>query len=922
MSLATHELNRSVSNNAVEFENSPVDPRDFYRPYQDSHGEGSPRSLHQDAFRTSGFEDEPPQSRRRKSSAASAQSQDSRRLRSARSSGNAQQLSIVTNTTPASAAAAPKTLTSRKASFRDLVARFDSSPDDIPPMPANAATLASSRKNSPVVYANPHQNSFHSPRKLSHDVHIPLRTTVDPVPSKTTNPRKPLQETSRQQRPLFGEVLTSGIATNIPGYGIVNPRRRSGSEGSPMHSPNPMFPNTSRTMLEPITIHRSPVRAENGANLQDSGKPDLQHLRTNSDLSSTSTVSRIPRSAANTTEVHGVDPARVQSNRMSGSKIPVSARRHSLTSESGPSNASSRATSKLDHHQPTPSVKQGDRSTPSVSRVQKPVTGRRHQSPAHIQSPAKHGRNISIPQAEKSPSLRANIIAPPPKISPPLRGSRQRLPVSSATTAASRARMAEKFQIMAREQTDRRSGSRRARPPELTDIDFNARRLKITQALTRSREGQGLRVDVSGGTREASSRTQSIDQSTSEVDEAENAQANPPEVPALIVRSPTDDKDGDVFDTHDDRSSHTENAFTHTALRALGTQQTFAGEEDDSPTLGQDDQNVQLESAEEKVDDKSHAVSHEPASTVTEDTSNAADAPRTEEWDAAHPQQSAPNLSLLTQITSLRDQGSHSPSSGLSRSEEYSLDRTDAESVQLFLRNTTYNMDEDEAVAKGYRDFMQPPPVPQVPEAFRSSWTSSIEEQSDSNPEDESIGSAGGRESEEHEAAPDVTIHDSSSLVAGDQPDLSDDSARNTAASDTYTIVNIVVQEQSSSGVVDQQLVDDIFHRILNELPEITESNTLDEHKIVELCLRELEEHNEREWGGEDNKELAAGPHVYTTTADDRPPPEDDEAYSQGADTAQDDDKPLPPPPQDSDLYPPPSFRTHKYKSSLDSTLR
>ena len=912
--LLTDDLSRSVSNNAVEFEDSPIDPRDFYRPYQDPHGDGSPRSLHQDAFRTSGFDDEPSQTRRRKSSAASAQSQESRRLRSARSSGTAQQLSIVTNTMPTSVP--PKALNSRKASFRDLVARFDASPDDVPPMPSNAATLANSRKNSPVVYANPYQNSFHSPRKLSHDTHSSQRITVAPVQSRPMKPQKPLHESSQQQRPLFGELLASSIATNIAGYGIVNARRRSGSEGSPMHSPNPMFSSSSRATQEPLAVHGSQVWLENVPNAEASNNATFQHRRTNSDFSSTSTVSRIPRSTTSPLETQSVEPTQAQTNRMFGSRIPVSARRQSLTSESAASTSSSRATSKLDHHQPAPPARQGNKSTPPVNRVQKPTTGRRHQPPAHIQSPGKHARNINIPQAEKSPSLRANIIAPPPKISPPLRGSRQRLPVSSATTAASRARMAEKFQILAREQTDRRSGSHRTRPPELTDIDFNARRLKITQALTRSREGQGLRSDVSGGKRETNSRSHSVAPSISEAEEHYEAQARPPGVPALVVRSPTDDKDGDMFDTPDEEAS----AYTHTALRALGSQQTFAGE-DDSPTLGQDDQDVQLNSADESADEGFKVHGHDPAPVVLKGASTIAHTPTDSEFEAVDPQQSASNLSLLTQITSMRDHVVNSSPSGLSHSEEYSLDRTDAESVQLFLRNTTYNMDEDEALAKGYRHFMAPPPMPQLPEAadaFRSSWTSSIAEQSGSSSEGEIIESSVGEESEGHEEAPEVTDRDSSSLPRPDHPELSYASIRNAAASDTYAIVNIVVQEQSPSGVVDQQLVDDIFHCILNELPQITESNTLDEHKIVELCLRELEDHNERVCGGEDNNELTHEPQEYVPAEDPQRCHEEDGARSSGAQSPKEDNEDPPPAPP-KDLYPPPSFRAHKYKSSLDS---
>ena len=913
MSAPTDESAHTISNSAAEFDESTEDPRDFYRTYQDSHGDSPSRGFHQDALRTSGFDDDFSQTRRRKSSAASAQSQDGRRLRSSRSSGAGQQLSVVTNT----GSMPQKTLTSRKASFRDLVARFDSSPDDVPPMPSHPASLSNSTKPSPVVRSNPHQNSFHSPRKLSHDVHT-YRHPSNPTQARSTQADMSLHPNSRQYRPLFGEVLSGGMGSTTAGYGIANPRRRSGSEGSPMHSPNPMFPGSARPYPDTSAFQSSQEQSQTNLSPGASEGSRAYHRRANSDFSSTSTISRIPRSTAGLTETPNVESGRLLPDRMSGSKIPVSTRRQSLTSESGPSNSSSRAESKVGHYRPPSSHNTESKPTSATGNGQRSAPGRRHRPAAHIQSPSKNRRNINISQGEKSPSLRANIIAPPPKISPPLRGSRQRLPVSSASTAASRARMAEKFQMMAREQSDRRSASRRARPPELTDIDFDARRLKITQALSRSREGQDLRGDLSGGTRKSSSRVHSKEPSMSELDETSETHFGSPEVPTLLVQSPGVESDGDVYKTPTEEGPFHQSTFAQTALRALSTQQTFAGD-DDSPTRGQPDEDTNLEHSDESIDSHDPSRDLEPESAITEATIDTVSTPIDAEPQPGEGEQTGSNLSLLNHITSMRQHGFNTPPSALSQSGEHSLDRTDAESVQLFLRNTTYNMDEEEAVAKGYRDFLPPPPVPQLsrsPAAERSSWTSSIEGRSETSPDDEVVASRNDRDFEGHPETSELQSHDNSSQLDPDPPESSDESTRNTAASDTYTIINIVLQDQSSSGVVDQQLVDDIYRRILTEEPQIIESNILDEHRIVELCLRELEEYNEALWRGEGDNEITREPQDYSVPADSQQPSDGNEARSHEAPSV-DDDQPPPAPPKD--IYPPPAFQTHKYKSSLDS---
>lgn len=881
-----------------------MDPRDFYRPYQDSFGDGSPKGFHQDALRTSGLDDDPPQSRTRKSSAASVQSHEVRSLRSPRSPARARQLSIVTNSFASAThggSAPPKTLTSRKASFKDLVARFDASPDDIPPMPSHPGSLANSTKNSPVVFSKPSQIAFPSTSKNSVDLHNPQRN------ASILKSQKSQPESSRRQRPLFGEVLSGGGAAGTAGYGIVNARRRRGSEGSPMHSPNAMFPASSRANLEPLPVEPTQHLNHPNSRRTNASTTPTCHRRANSDFSSASTVSRIPISTVNSTESPTIDPNRFRANRTSGSKIPLSTRRQSLTSESGPSNPSSRTTSKLDNYPP---AGQGTRATPTSAHGLKSQPGHKHRRPTHIQSPGQKGRKVTIPQGEKSPSLRANIIAPPPKISPPLRGSRQRLPVSSATTAASRARMAEKFQTMAREQIDKKSTSRITRPPELTDIDFNARRLKITQALSRSREEQDLRGQISHGRRDTKSRSHSVVNPDPNLEDSVEGQTRSPDIPALVVQSPNIDDD-DVFRTPTEDTSHHDSAFTQSALLALDTQHSYF-ENDDSPTLGQADQDTYSRSPEESQDENKQNCLLEPASAVTETTVGTLNTPIDNESQVDESPTNDPKFSLLTQVTSMRDQDASTPLSGVSPS-----DHADAESVHLFLRNTTYDMDEDEAVAKGYRHFLADPPVPKIPntsDVHRSSWTSSIADHSDGTANNEPLEHEGDSTSEAHRA---ITVtHDEPTSLAHSHLEPSDKLTDNTAASDAYTIVIIVLQEQSTSGVVDQQLVDDIYQRLLIQEPQITEANILDEHRVVEICLRELDEYNERGWPSEANDELTHEPQDFTPAQDSRDvrkSVEDDD----GARSVVYEEHPPPAPPKD--LYPPPSFRTHKYKSSLDS---
>ena len=124
--------------------------------------------------------------------------------------------------------------------------------------------------------------------------------------------------------------------------------------------------------------------------------------------------------------------------------------------------------------------------------TQRPASPRRKatsitQTSSPSKSPATATRSQAVKQGQKSSLLRANIIAPPPKISPPLRSSRPRIPVSAATTTSSRAKTIERLSSLQKQNQDPPpSNSRARRLPELQNVDVEARRRQITQAFNKT----------------------------------------------------------------------------------------------------------------------------------------------------------------------------------------------------------------------------------------------------------------------------------------------------------------------------------------------------------------------------------------------------------------------------------------------------
>ena len=679
-----------------------------------------------------------------------------------------------------------------------------------------------------------------------------------------------------------------------------------------MHSPNPMF-QTKRGQaqiqgppLSPSATHPSNLVMSHEIRTQ----PRPIHRRANSDFSGP--MSRAGSRDMSDPSIVGDGSNKYTTDPNSKSRIPVSTRHQSVASESAAFSPTAPAVTA--HHQlPFRALESGRKpASPSPSRDRRrPSPRKQPRSPVQIKSPNNRRGGAGTANGEKSPSLRANIIAPPPKISPPLRSSRPRQPVSAATTAASRAKIAEKFQTMAKQQSDKKA-FRRQRPPELSDIDLKARRLKITQALSRSREGQDLKGGPTGTRSGSTNRPDSMTPSLEESDESGQHFNEAIEIPAVVVDEPViDTSEERAFYAPDGQTSQDQQTFTQNALKVVEGSSTYPGGNMDSPTLGH------AESAFGSIpfslntnllprQDEQEPLSAMTVNTVATEATMIDAEPQT---DTSRLQ--TPGQSLFSQISALRSQESTSPLSSASKDSGDNSDQADQVSVRLMLRDTTY-LNDDEAMEKGYRH-LAPLPQPELTPSRSdggNSWTSSIEDKAESEADEDP-------DPVSH-VLPQQRAHPSDaqpqSRFESDHSSIDDDSSEAHHATDTYTVVNKILQQQTQSGVVDQQLVDDIYQRIVLASPELAEAEDVEEEKVQRLCLQELDE-SMRQW------EL-----LESSRAEATQPPGNKDSSAQGH-LAGDEEPVVSSKPGEKamadhglPMLPPTSWRKqHRYKSSLDS---
>jgi hypothetical protein len=156
------------------------------------------------------------------------------------------------------------------------------------------------------------------------------------------------------------------------------------------------------------------------------------------------------------------------STHLNPSRIPVSSRTR-RKSDSGPPA----------HHQRPPSS--NSFLPPNPDR-----TPTRPKTPATLSN-----RRYSPKRLEANQSLTAVVTELPPKLSPTLRSSRPRQPVSAASTAASRAKAADRAKLTERftktiVATEKSSQSQRSTPKDFVRVDIASRRDQVNNKLSQS----------------------------------------------------------------------------------------------------------------------------------------------------------------------------------------------------------------------------------------------------------------------------------------------------------------------------------------------------------------------------------------------------------------------------------------------------
>jgi dynamin-binding protein len=531
------------------------------------------------------------------------------------------------------------------------------------------------------------------------------------------------------------------------------------------------------------------------------------------------------------------------SKRNSHSKIPVSTRRLSATSDSGHSSSSTRASSAMDRYN-TPKVitPRGLSSLPKPMQ-QIPVSPLRHSpSPAMVKSP---GRRDMGQKPTSSPLLKANIIAPPPKKSPPLRSSRPRQPVSTASTSASRAKMVERLNTL---ETQDRFGKDRTKSkqgkmlPELGKVDFAARRQKIQQAFNKTVQENQLKEERAAERRRLAHEQQERDHQ--QILASQQTPTRPME-----QQSATDDEENDAAHEEEETFATPNEEFPQRQLTIdtsnVPGQRTVKDavryNDDDSPTLG-----VPSNVATANTEFPPSASDMPPMSAITTDTMDTADTAETDSTTFDNePQTDRPlpnplHRTVLSQIMQMRESSPGSQSHS-DHGDDSLSERDDKESIQIMLRETPA-----EEIPSGFEHTLtgedkdrQSNEVPPN-RLSTSSWTSSIRDRQSTD-----WAADGPMERiEETSPQPDSSDHHSFTTADSNHTPQSWSPATFTSPQTTHSTTDSAVG-QSLPLHRDPALLSPVtrqsyIQQILTQSPDLARQGGWDPKRVTQLYLQEL----------------------------------------------------------------------------------
>lgn len=910
---SNHNINHNINGytHHLPREDDSPDPHDFYRRYQDPFAASAPQSLRQADIVVTKPDDSMVASRHQRRSSPISARANGAKVPPASTRGQPAQVyrrpsaptvdhSPLTNTK--SNPVVSSTARNRQ-TLKDLVHRFNQTPDEVPPLPRKSTSRASSfntnqttglnhakgrtlsqSKSSGLVgtskgsFSGQEQSGksarLHQRRgRNSEDVSIsPLSTSsaiglrsnrpdLNPCASQSMTDLNPGPALS-VRKPLFGEVSAFNVDQGDLGYGIPGSRRRRGSEGS-MHSPNPMFPIERQSCrISPSSpsawyLGITPTLEEIKLEKAIPNLPPSMHRRTRSDFAGALPRSLSPnistRSASTnlySTQPIPLSPASARTlKRDLQSRIPVSSRRLSLNSDSSNSAPSTRNNSAMGRSSGfVLPPKKGTTALPKPSQKSRsPTRNTRQQSSRN--SPRRSDFNPSQRPAT-SPRLAAYISAPIPKKSPPLRSSRPRQPVSSASTSASRARAVDRLSGHESAGTKASREPRSKRPPELGVVDFAARRQKIHEAFTKTvRENE--RQEIEAEKRRISMALQSQPQVEENRVETETLQI--PENETQDSEDSPRENHGEielVFETPAEELSKFDEKFNEKPnINISHLAEGSVLDLEDSPTLGDFNQ-----FPSNRVNDRiatSPSDDAEPSSAVTASTSDTVETFFDNEAQEELQNSYHEHRSLLNH-SHIMGRGDSSPTSitGVqppAAEDDCTSEKDDRESIHIMLSDTPVL--ERAKFSESFENKSQESASSEEPNSRLSmtSWASSNRSK-DGKSLDPDKDTPMERIDENSPSIPADSAHLSISTAKSDQtpqawspPTASSPrTVRTTMESDTYSIINRVLDYYHDPNLVSPELMNDFQQHVITQSPELARLGGWDPKKVTQIYLQKL----------------------------------------------------------------------------------
>lgn len=898
-------------------ENSP-DPHDFYKPFRDPFTETRPGQRDivvlgkGEGMTTSTYQRKPNSAATRANGTTPKQVPLHPRTGARHPPRNGSPTSG--NSSPLSAAKSSPNLSgtarNRQTSLKDLVDKFNQTPNEKPLLPAKPgarSTSASfhsaskvqnnvrtrtplhpttpggggSTNNSKLVQDKPrdptkstHRRGGLADRVRSPPRHTPGRATASNRPllsgnasaaqSMTELPQLPLSKDILKPR-LFGEILSVNTSSPDPGHGIPGPRRRRGSEGS-MHSPNPMFPHNlgdGDSGLSPSSPTAWYLGYTPSLDRVTSDRPGM-HRRARSDFqgntSKPATASALGMHVTTVSPLQDAPPASktsTGSQRNSQSRIPVSNRRMSATSDSGNSVRSSRANSALGRTSMSKGHPKGTSGLPRPRRISISPARTSRDSPSRS-SPRRQTHSPPAHHLRTSPLLKAYISAPLPMKSPPLRSSRPRQPVSSASTAASRAKASER-PATTKDHLRKDANEGRARKlPELGGVDFAARRQRIQQAFAKSVQENEKKEIIKAEERRAAERKEFEERQAPKAREAQ-------EVTEVDHTDDSGDHVVDQLNYSDDREGPGQNhaeaaaevlvpAERYLTLNVTNVQSNFSHgdltnattlDNDDSPTLGVpgDFSGLQL------IADRSRTPGSDcaPLSAVTAGTAETEDTVIDNEPQSENLELNPNHGTILHQVMRMRASSPASAPHSELADDSFS-DKDDRESIQIMLLPTPIvgapgDSIDDEPQEEELRGiFSNEGPSDRW---SMDSWTSSVPDR----PSPELVQDAPMERIDEYTPLPPTeSSHLSFSTTVVSEPPQSwspiefstPRTARTTLDSEAYSTINRILEHYHDSAMLSPQMMQDFQQQLQIQSPELARQGGWDPRRVTQLYLQEL----------------------------------------------------------------------------------